>query len=82
VGHAIGIRSSFNIEHVLRKSNELPDALSTQPGDEVFVENPAEAEAFLPPERSEPEGLEFLAFINATELHRRIVEAQTTDPQL
>jgi hypothetical protein len=27
------------------KNNELPDALSRQPGDEVFVKDPAEAEA-------------------------------------
>jgi hypothetical protein len=75
-------RFSFDVEHVPGKNNELPDALSRQPIDEVFVEDPAEAEAFLPPVRIEPEGSEFLAFLNASELHRRIVEAQTTDLQL
>jgi hypothetical protein len=75
-------RFSFDVEHVSGKNNELPDALSRQLGDKVFVEDPAESEAFLPPERIEPEGPEFLAFLNAAELYRRIVEAQTTDPQL
>jgi hypothetical protein len=71
---------SFDVENVPGKNNELPDVFSRQPGDEVFVEDPAEAETFLPPERIEPEGPEFLAFLNAAELHRRIVEAQTIDP--
>jgi hypothetical protein len=34
-------RCSF--EHVPGKINELPDALSRQPGNEVFVEDPVEA---------------------------------------
>jgi hypothetical protein len=69
-------RFSFDVEHFPGKNNEMPDALSRQPGDEVFVEDPAEAEAFLTPERIDPEGPEFLAFLNTAELHRRIVEAQ------
>jgi hypothetical protein len=75
-------RFSFDVEHVPGKNNELPDALSRQPGDEVFVEHPAEAEVYLPPERIEPEEPEFLAFLNTAELYRRIIRAQTTDPQL
>jgi hypothetical protein len=68
-------RFSFNVEHVLGKNNELLDVLSRQPGDEIFVKNPAEAEAFLPFERIEPERPEFLAFLKAAELHYRIIEA-------
>jgi hypothetical protein len=75
-------RFSFDIEDVPRKKNELPGTLSRQPGDEVFVEDPAEAEEFLLPKRIEPEGPEFLAFLNTAEIHRRIVKAQTTDLQL
>jgi hypothetical protein len=37
---------------------------------------------FLPPERNEQEGPEFLAFHNAAELHRRIVETRAINPQL
>jgi hypothetical protein len=65
-------RFSFDVEHVPGKNNELPDALFRQPGDEIFVEDPAEAEAFLPLERIKSE---FLVFLNAAEFHRRIVEA-------
>jgi hypothetical protein len=73
---------SFDVEHFPAKNNELPGALSRQPGDEVFVEDPAEAEAFLPLERIEAEGREYLDILNEAELHRRIVETQPTDPQL
>jgi hypothetical protein len=66
-------RYSFDVEHFPAKNNELPDAFSRQPGDDVFVEDPAEVEVFLPLERIEPEVREFLAFLNAAELHRQIV---------
>jgi hypothetical protein len=66
-------RYSFDVNHGSGKNNDLPIALSIQPGDEIFVEDPAEAEAFLPLERIKPEGPEFLAFLNAAELHRQIV---------
>jgi hypothetical protein len=72
-------RFSFNVNHSPEKNNELTKALSRQPGDEVFIEDPVEAEAFLPPERIEPEGSEFLACLNTEELHRRIVEAKSID---
>jgi hypothetical protein len=49
-------RSSFNIEHVLRKSKELPDALSTQPGDELFIADPAEVKRSCDPRGSSQKG--------------------------
>jgi hypothetical protein len=70
---------SFDIENVPGRSNELPYILFTQPGDEVFVEYPTEAGPILPPEKDEPKGSEFLAFLNATALHRQIIE--TTMPK-
>jgi hypothetical protein len=75
-------RFSCDVEHFPAQNNELPDAFSRQPGDDVFVEDPAVVEVFLTPERIDPEVREFLAFLTAAELHRRILEAQTTDSQL
>jgi hypothetical protein len=61
-------RFSFNVEHIPGKENQLPDALSRLPGNEVFREDPGEADAFLPPTRAEPEEANFVAVLGAAEL--------------
>ena len=50
---AIYLRSfNFTVEHVAGKFNELPDALSRDPGEEVFTDDADALEALLPPEQT------------------------------
>jgi hypothetical protein len=56
--------------------------LSRLPGNEVFREDPGEADAFLPPTRSEPEEGNFVAVLDAAEVRQRIVDGQGMEPEL
>ena len=45
---------NFSVEHIAGKNNELPDALSREPGSEMFAYDADLLEALLPPERTVP----------------------------
>jgi hypothetical protein len=75
-------RSSFNIEHVLGKKNELPDALSRLPGNQVFWEDPEEADDFLPPTQPKPEEENFVAVLGAADLRQGIIDGQGEELKL
>ena len=69
----------FNIEHIAGKDNELPDALSREPGNNIYADNTEELEALLPPEREMSIPDVHIASTIAHDLHIRIVDAQATD---
>jgi hypothetical protein len=73
---------SFDVEYIPGKKNQLPDALSRLPGNEVFREDPEEADAFLPPTQAEPEEENFVAVLGAADLQQRIVDSQGVEPEL
>ena len=78
---AMYLRSfNFEVEHVAGKDNELPDALSREPGDEIFVDNCDVLEALLPPERCAPTQEAHFASVIAQDLRARIIKAQTDEP--
>ena len=74
---AMYLRSyNFDIEHVAGKDNELPDALSRDPGDEIYVDNGEAFDALLPPERLAPTQEAHIASAIAQDLRARIIEEQ------
>jgi hypothetical protein len=75
-------RFSFDIENVPGKKNQLPDTLSRLPGNEVFREDPEEADAFLPPTWAKPEEENFVANLGAADMQQQIVDSQSAEPEL
>jgi hypothetical protein len=75
-------RFNFDIEHVPGKKNQLHDALFRLTGNEVFREDPEEADTILPPTRAEPEEENFVAVLGAADLRQRIVDSQGAEPEL
>ena len=74
---AMYLRSkNFAVEHVAGKYNELPDALSRDPGAEIFAYDADALDALLPPERNKNQQHIYLASALAQDLHERIVQAQ------
>ena len=71
---------NFTVEHVAGKLNQLPDALSREPGDTVYVEDGDEFQALLPPERSAPASSLHIAFTRAEDLRTQINRAQIDEP--
>ena len=71
---------NFAIEHVAGKDNQLPDALSRDPGEEVYSYDADALDALLPPERTVPQREVILASIIAQDLRERILDAQQEEP--
>ena len=67
---------NFAVEHVSGKDNQLPVALSQDPGGEIFSYGADGLDALLPPERTVPHGEVILASIIAQYLRERILQAQ------
>ena len=70
---------NFNVEHVAGRNNELPDALSREPGDNIYNDKPEELDALLPPERDTPTHDVHIASIIAQDLRALIINAQATE---
>ena len=70
----------FVIEHVAGKDNQLPDALSRDPGNEQFVYDADALEALLPPERPVMQREIMCASMVAQDLRERIKQAQQEEP--
>ena len=67
---------NFTVEHVAGKENELPDALSRNPGNEIFKDDAGALEALLPPEQTKYEQRVYLASALVQDLHERIAQEQ------
>jgi hypothetical protein len=72
---------SFDVEHIPGKKNQLPDALSRLPGNEVFRVL-LEADVFLPSTWAEPEEENFLAVLSAADMRQWIINSQGAEPKL
>ena len=78
---AIYLRSfNFDVIHVAGKHNELPDALSRDPGAEIFMGSGDALEDLLPPERKINHQRRYFASMLATDLRECIVQAQLNEP--
>ena len=71
---------NFTVDHVAEKKNELPDALSRNPGNEIFTDDAGALEALLPPEQNKYEQHVYLASALVQDLHERIVQEQERVP--
>ena len=78
---SIYLRSfNFDVIHIAGKNNELPDALSRDPGAETFVDDGDALEDLLPPERHTNKQRRYFASMLATDLRECILQAQTNEP--
>ena len=71
---------NFDVIHVAGKENELPDALSRDPGTEVFADDADLLEDLLPPEQNTKNQNRYFASILAQDLRERILQAQINEP--
>ena len=67
---------NFVVEHVAGKENQLADALSRDPGNEIFSYDDEALEALMPPVRTVPQRKIICASMIAQDLLERITHAQ------
>ena len=67
---------NFMVEHVAGKENELPDALSRNPGNGISKDDAGALEALLPPEQTQYKQCVYLASALVQDLHVRIAQEQ------
>ena len=67
---------NFVVEHVAGKDNQLADALSRDPGDEIFSYDDNALEALMPPTRTVPQREIICASMITQDLLERIKQAQ------
>ena len=74
---AIYLRSfNFKVEHIVRKHNDLSDALLRQPDDNYFSDNTQNIESLLPLENRPPVAHVYLASAIGHELQNEIIDSQ------